>query len=136
MARGRHDRFSPAVAAGVIALVLLGGGATAAVYLARLGAERGRPSPAPGKGAGPAQEGAEPTLDAPAHGSDLHIGGRSVAWWTRRLNDLKGRGDPRVYDLTRRRAEDAGLVVRERGGAIEVSPSTDLVRQAFDKEEP
>lgn len=136
MARGRHDRFSPAVTVAVIALLLFGGGATAALYLARLGAERDPPKPVPGKEAAPAREGAEPKLDAPALGSDLHIGGRSVAWWTRRLNELKSRGDPRVYDLTRRRAEDAGLVVREQGGAIEASPGSDLLRQAFEKEEP
>lgn len=56
------------------------------------------------------------------------FGGRTVEWWTDRLNALRPGGpgaDPRVYALTVERAERAGLEVSQEGDIVVVTLSAE-----------
>ena len=117
-ARSGSGRAAVAAGAAVLALVAVGGGAIA---------WRAREAPPPA-----------PTLhDKYAkYMTSYPFGGRTVLWWSERLNELEkggGANDKAMFELTLARAKAAGLEAAKVDGVWIVNPSEPLTKDVFSR---
>lgn len=106
----------------VAAVLLLGGIGWWALQGAQPVTPKARETPA-------AMPDTDETASYQTYFNHYRFGGRTVDWWTERLNTLRPSGpgaDPRLFDLTKKRARAAGLDIREEDGTLTavLSPTT------------